>query len=293
MKKITLAFVGIFCTVVLGYSQKLPDELNPLKYPNGTAILHESELIVKTADISKYDVLDTAHFVVTYHFAHPYAVKGANANNIEQMNLEVGRSYTAFYSQDLLKDDSVYTYVMPRPISANRIRFSVYENIKDPSFEVVQRIPFNSGVAILVKDTQLPQWRIDTLKSEIMGYECFRAETNFKGRTWTVWYTPEIPLSVGPWKLCGLPGMVFNAEDSEHLFSFECVAIAQKATPIKRYQWQYTPMTQPEWLKYEKRMHDAPFEMFSQQTLIIGIGDKHKGRMDNTWTVPYNPIERE
>ena len=34
--------------------------------------------------------------------------------------------------------------------------------------------------------------------------ECKKATTNFRGRYWEVWYTEDIPISQGPWKLCGI-----------------------------------------------------------------------------------------
>jgi GLPGLI family protein len=59
----------------------------------------------------------------------------------------------------------------------------------------------------------------------IMGYNCKKAQTQFRGREWLVWYTMDIPISEGPWKLCGLPGMILQAEDRKGLFTFCCIGI--------------------------------------------------------------------
>lgn len=55
-------------------------------------------------------------------------------------------------------------------------------------------------------------WEIieDSTKN-ILGYECMKAETDYHGRRWTAWFTPEIPVQDGPWKLHGLPGLVIEA----------------------------------------------------------------------------------
>jgi GLPGLI family protein len=57
--------------------------------------------------------------------------------------------------------------------------------------------------------------------AEIMGYPCQLAVTNFKGRQWYAWYTEDIPLDEGPWKLRGLPGLVLKAYDSSRQFIFD------------------------------------------------------------------------
>ena len=49
------------------------------------------------------------------------------------------------------------------------------------------------------------QWEITDSTATILGYDCIMAICDFRGRRWTAWFTPEIPLHDGPWKLCGLP----------------------------------------------------------------------------------------
>ncbi len=55
-------------------------------------------------------------------------------------------------------------------------------------------------------------WEIGDSTTTILGYECMVAQANYHGRKWTAWFAPEIPLSFGPWKLHGLPGLILKAE---------------------------------------------------------------------------------
>ncbi|MDE5872189.1 MAG: GLPGLI family protein [Muribaculaceae bacterium] len=55
-------------------------------------------------------------------------------------------------------------------------------------------------------------WQIDDSVKTVLGYECIEAETNYHGRHWTVWFTPDVPVPFGPWKLHGLPGLILMAE---------------------------------------------------------------------------------
>ena len=55
---------------------------------------------------------------------------------------------------------------------------------------------------------------------EIGGYECIKASTSFRGRSYEVWFTMSIPVDAGPWKFNGLPGLILEAKDQEGVIQF-------------------------------------------------------------------------
>jgi len=63
-------------------------------------------------------------------------------------------------------------------------------------------------------------WQLhsDTLK--IKNYVCNKATVSYEGRDYTAWYTTEIPISDGPYKFWGLPGLILKISDSENHYTF-------------------------------------------------------------------------
>jgi GLPGLI family protein len=74
---------------------------------------------------------------------------------------------------------------------------------------------------LFVKDTtRIISWELLPETKNINSYKCQKARGNFRGRAYTVWFTNDIPVSMGPWKLNGLPGLILEATDSLNQFQF-------------------------------------------------------------------------
>ena len=54
----------------------------------------------------------------------------------------------------------------------------------------------------------------------ILGYECQKAECEFRGRHWTAWFASEVPVSNGPWKFGGLSGLIMEVYDRGRQYVF-------------------------------------------------------------------------
>ncbi|HAL64863.1 MAG: Uncharacterized protein XD81_0979 [Bacteroidetes bacterium 38_7] len=72
-------------------------------------------------------------------------------------------------------------------------------------------------------------WKLESDTANILEYTVQHAWTYYGGRIWHAWFTPAIPISDGPYKFMGLPGLILKAEDSKHYYTFEAIAIEQPA----------------------------------------------------------------
>ncbi len=101
----------------------------------------------------------------------------------------------------------------------------------------------------------------------VLGYQCVMASTDYHGRKWTVWFTPEIPLQDGPWKLCGLPGLVMEASEpsGQHRFSVTGIeSSSQTIYPI--FSSEYEKMDRKDMLRAERHYRENGNAMFKAAT---------------------------
>lgn len=68
-------------------------------------------------------------------------------------------------------------------------------------------------------------WEIKEQFKKVGKYNVQKAIGKFRGRTYIAWFTEEIPLPYGPWKLFGLPGLIIEAEDTEQMFKAKLLSI--------------------------------------------------------------------
>jgi GLPGLI family protein len=76
-------------------------------------------------------------------------------------------------------------------------------------------------------------WQIEDSTKTVLGYPCLKAVADYHGRRWEVWFTTEIPLSVGPWKLHGLPGLILEARDATSTYLFVADGVEQAHPSIQ------------------------------------------------------------
>lgn len=151
------------------------------------------------------------------------------------MSLIADHETSKFYSVLNEKVDSMMTTPEGRMAYGQMVQAAMAKNDvsnlpikKEPMYVLKSRTDNTLSVYDLVgtdfwtytEPLETQEWCISDSTKNILGYECIKAECSFRGRKWLVWFTPEIPISEGPWKLNGLPGVILSAEDSTGQYSF-------------------------------------------------------------------------
>lgn len=78
-------------------------------------------------------------------------------------------------------------------------------------------------------------WKITSQTDSILSYVCQKATLHFRGRDYTAWFTPDIPVNDGPWKFSGLPGLILKVQDDKGLFDFKLIGLEQpsRSFPVR------------------------------------------------------------
>ena len=189
---------------------------------------------------------DYAEISVTYEVV-AQQVEEVKRKDKDLMRLDIGKHASQFRSviiEWVLDNGLLYG----SPTSLNH-PFKGYTWLE---YQVVKNLPkagymyFTHGrISTRDKIEGLFEWQLLEGDTVICNYPCKKAKTDFRGRTWIVWYTPLLPYSDGPWKFCGLPGLVLDAYEAEGKLAFHCkgiekdtsygiVLIKQNASPMLR-----------------------------------------------------------
>lgn len=156
-------------------------------------------------------------------------------------------------------DGYVYWDLTKGPVK--NIYTYVFNNNAEESISVFDK--WGEDLGLYTEPSSEMQWTLvpDTIY-EIQGFECLLAESDYHGRHWKAWFTTDIPLGYGPWKLHGLPGLILKA-DANGGFSFT-------ATGLNKSDRVITPMYSPDkYRKTDRRKALAEHEYFQNNQEAI------------------------
>ena len=145
------------------------------------------------------------------------------------------------------------------PTSPGHIDY-LYRNLNKNKISVYTRV-FGSKY-LVEEDVPEMNWIIDEDSVQtVLGYECHKATTKFRGREWIVWYADAIPMSLGPWKLNGLPGLILQAECYGYIKITANSIMTSNLSPVTFYNfsdYKYEPLERVKYIKTKTNPKSYP-----------------------------------
>lgn len=213
---------------------------------------------------------------VTYHTDYTRNAIRPNRQKSEHTVLNIGKESSEFYSLFRARVDSLLEAMDKRGASYSEyqkeksripdgiIGFRIYKNYPQKG-QLTFTDKINTSDYKYTEPLEKPQWKIEKETKEILGYKCQKATTKFRGRTWNVWYTTDIPVQEGPWKLWGLPGLILEAKDDGSLYNFVAIGLERKGSnAIAERKKKYISCTHDEYMKQKTEFEKDPIAAISR-----------------------------
>lgn len=173
-------------------------------------------------------------FAQNQRFTYEYSFKidSLHKENVDKeiMNLDITKEGSNFYSALLISRDSLFKAQFERGKASQSMVFDMtkikqakvnFRVSKDyPNLETVYHTSISAS-NIALKEQNKINWTISPETKTIEGFKVQKATTTFGGRNWVAWFTNDIQIQDGPYKFCGLPGLILSVGDDkgDHVFN--------------------------------------------------------------------------
>ena len=257
------------------------------------SILLLASLTVRAA--AREPMIDRAHMKCLYRYVYTFdTLKNELRDDllILQIEKEVSKCYSYYTFQcDSLRRTpdgaKVWSELFRRAIEKDgiygdfpHVRMStyVYKNYPTGQMTITDRI--SSQGYCYVDSLHAQTWTMGDSTREVLGYTCQQATADFRGRLWTAWFATDIPVSDGPWKLGGLPGLILEAYDEGQQHMFTAVGLERvKDEPIIFNQQdgrnrRFEPTNRLDFLRMERRFLMDSNSFIQMETGIDLLGDE-------------------
>ncbi len=202
-------------------------------------------LIILSAVFSQENVLDNAYLKCQYEYIWKQDTLSGKSRD-DLLILKVGENLSKCYSyysnevdslmalpngdeiamkmiSDAMKSDDFMKGLYPH----KRLKTYIYKNYPKGNITVTDGLSMQDY--IYEDELNAQQWEINDSTKTILDYPCQMAVCDFRGREWTAWFTTDIPISDGPWKFSGLPGLIMEAYDKGNQYVFTIVGLQKVA----------------------------------------------------------------
>jgi GLPGLI family protein len=249
-------------------------------------------------EVTIYDTLDYAKVRCQYKQLVVENVAQPRKKSTDIMLLQIGKNLSKYTNYSRLMLDSTMESKLRAGINGVELlqdavnsRGRVHDGSKLLKGYPTGKTTFMNSIAAITyfyeEDLLKQDWHLLPDTATVLGYVCKKAICTFRCRDYEAWYAPEIPLSEGPWKFSGLPGLILKVSDIKKEFSFEAIAIEkiEWVDPITISLSTAFKSSKEKYLKAYKNYMDNPVAALKSVDSNLNLPENVKSR-------PYNLIEQ-
>lgn len=266
-------------------------------------------LTLNSSNAQKYFIIDTVQLSCHYLYEFQQDSTSLYSMRSQEMILQIGKHCSKFVNRNTHFSDSlimVYegedpTVVVTKVWSMVQGSGTVHSYCSNyvykryPNKDDLFLTAYFGGTNYKSKDATRFKWEIlsDSIRT-IAGYKCNMAKTTFAGRNYVAWFTMEVPVSDGPYKFTGLPGLIVSVNDTPQQHKFELLSISKGLVcePILLYNKNYIDVSPQEFAKALNIRNSYLFNKISSDDGIETSSDEVKVRALHNLKSRNNYIEK-
>ncbi len=213
--------------------------------------------------------VDSTKWLCTYDYSLLQDSTNQNSLRNDKMYLQIGSHLSKFTCASNFIEDSVLYFTELKNLdiatAINQVmkakngvrnsplsRYNIYKNF--PGKGIMTFMAFDDK-HYKVEQQMKMKWKLVTQKDTvILGYTCQMARTTYAGRDWVAWYSPQIPITDGPYKFNGLPGLILKISDTknQHCFTINAFKKVTYDQPIFKQTRISVDITAEEYIKAKR-----------------------------------------
>ena len=255
------------------------------------------------------ELTDKFKYKATYDLS--WQIDSTNSESIqnETMVLFIGDKISRFSSEGQYIADSIKEAYKDRertqqsfnemrskmPMSA--LNFYVFKKQNSAQVSFTEKIVRDNYRYI--QDIDDLNWEILPETKEVAGFVAQKAKASFSGRDYTAWFTTEIPISEGPYKFRGLPGLILEISDNNDYYTFKLNGFKElnDEISIEFDPEDYLEVSRERFLQIKQEYAENPFIKMENSGITMGFqpGQKEKLLREHREELKKenNPIELE
>jgi len=120
------------------------------------------------------------------------------------------------------------------------------------------------------------RWSLKNEIAIINGFKCQKATVFFGNRFWTAWFDSNVPIQEGPYKFCGLPGIIVKLEDAQNFFVFELKTIISGSFNYSNIpnSKSLTQISKAKFFELSKNYNENQYEMDQASGIVFTSGQE-------------------
>ncbi len=195
----------------------------------------------------------------------------------EWMYLDISEKGSRFYSKLAYESDSLAAVSLQKQVASGSTSFSITRGnagkVGDrveksyPDYKVVLVTRIGSEKYRVVEDRRI-EWQILPEQKTFGEFKAQKAVGSFAGRNWTAWFSTEVPIQDGPYKLHGLPGLIVSAQDDSGTHNFELKGIKKMeievGQEVKMADGSTIPLLSDKALEISRDVYKKQYEQYKK-----------------------------